>query len=41
MPSVVLVGNKTDLFDNEEVSYEEAKEMAKNNWGFIYCSAKE
>lgn len=41
MPSIVLVGNKTDLIDEEEVKYEEAKSMVKANWGFVYSSAKD
>lgn len=41
MPCLVLVGNKTDLFDDEKVSYDEAKGIVRNGWGFTYCSAKD
>jgi GTPase SAR1 family protein len=41
MPAIVLVGNKTDLIDEEEVRYEEAKGMVKPGWGFVYSSAKD
>lgn len=38
-----MVGNKIDLVDSEEVSYEEVKNYvgSKQNWGFMYVSAKD
>jgi len=37
----MIVGNKMDLKDKREVSYEEAKSMARNyNVNYMECSAK-
>lgn len=39
---LAIVGNKTDLIDNEKVPYEEAKDYARNNNAvFKLVSAKE
>ena len=39
---LAIVGNKTDLIDNEKVPYEEAKDYAReNNAIFKLVSAKE
>lgn len=39
---MILIGNKSDLNDNREVSYEEAAKFAEeNNLLFLECSAKD
>lgn len=39
---LAIVGNKTDLIDNEKVPYDEAKDYARNNNAvFKLVSAKE
>jgi translation initiation factor 2 gamma subunit (eIF-2gamma) len=37
-----MVGNKIDLVDSEEVSYDEVKKFvsSRTNWAFMYVSAK-
>ena len=39
---IFLIGNKSDLTDQREVSYEEASQFAKENGGcFFFCGWKD